>query len=93
MEIALHNVTKADARIIKKILEEEWSKSSNDKVSIRVQSIDKIKMTGKAVKKFGVVNELQPKFVQFEFSRKLRENKNLLTKFLVGAIDRIKTEL
>ena len=93
MEVALHNITQEEAIILKTILKEEWSTYSNNKVSIKVQGINKIKMTGNAVKKFGVVHELQPKYVQFEFSRKLRKNKQLLSDFLVGSINRIKNEL
>jgi len=93
MEVALHNLTKDEAIIIKAILEEQWSSESNTKTAIKVQGIDKIRMTGNAVKKFGVVHKLQPKYVQFEFSRELRNDKKLLSGFLVGAIKRIKNEL
>ena len=93
MEIALHNITHGEAIIIKSILKEEWSTYSSNKVSIKVQSIDNIEMTGGAVKKFGIVHELQPKYVQFEFSKKLRKNKSLLSKFLVRSINRITSEI
>ena len=93
MEIALHNITHDEAKIIKSILKDEWSTYSSNQISIKVQGIDDIKMTGGAVKKFGIVYELQPKYVQFEFSKKLRKNKSLLSNFLVGSINRIKSEL
>lgn len=89
IEVALHNISKNEAELIKKILKEEWSKQSTDLIPIKVQRVDKIKMVGNAVKKFGIVADLQPKFIAFEFSRPLRNKQGMISIFLTNSIKRI----
>jgi len=89
IEVALHNINPKEAKLIKKILKEEWSKQGTNLIPIKVQGVDKIKMVGNAVKNFGIVSELQPKFLAFEFSRPLRNKQDMISNFLINAIKRI----
>ena len=93
IEVALHNINTNEAKLIKSILIEEWSKQSPSPISIKVQRIDKIKMVANAVKNFGIVSELQPKFIAFEFSRPLRNKRKILSTFLLNSIKRINNAL
>lgn len=93
IEVALHNISRGEARIIKKIIKEEWSKQSSIPIPIKVQGVDRIKMVGNAVKKFGIVADLQPKFIAFEFSRALRNKQDVISNFLTNSIERIDSSL
>ena len=92
IEVALSKLSSNEAKSPKKILTEEWAKLSTDAIEIKVQGIDNIKMTGNSVKKYGIVAELESVFIQFEFSRKLRNQQSLLSKFLLSSTDRIVKE-
>jgi hypothetical protein len=93
IEVATHNISKKEAKLIKIILKEEWSKHNSNLIPIKVQGVDKIKMVGNGVKNFGIVADLQPKFIAFEFSRALRNKPSIISKFLTGSINRINSVL
>jgi len=50
-------------------------------------------MVGNAVKNFGIVADLQPKFIAFEFSRTLRNKQHMISIFLINSIKRINSVL
>ena len=93
IEVAIHNISTKEAKLIKKILKEEWSKNNTNLIPIKVQGVDRIKMVGNAVKNFGIVSDLQPKFIAFEFSRELRNKQSVISSFLTDSIERINSVL
>lgn len=93
IEVATHNISAKESKLIKRILKEEWLKHNATLMPIKVQGVDRIKMVGNAVKNFGIVSDLQPKFIAFEFSRALRNEQSIITKFLTSSIKRINNVL